>query len=71
MVKTKDTANRHLEKVIALCSDMLELADMGDHYRLDDGCGVVFGSLRDSAYKIRKLAKDELTRHVNGRKKGA
>ncbi len=68
MVKKQDTANRNLEKVIALCSEMLELADLGDNYRVDDGCGVVFGSLRDSAYKLRKLAKDELSRHEIKRK---
>jgi hypothetical protein len=63
MVKPAGNANRNLETVIALCSEMLELADLGDHYRADDGCGVVFGWLRDSAYKIRRLAKDELARH--------
>jgi hypothetical protein len=67
MAKTQKTANRNLEKVIALCSEMLELADLGDNYRLDDGCGVVFGSMRDSAYKIRQLARDELARHEAGR----
>ncbi len=69
MAKTQETANRNLEKVIALCSEMLELSDLGDHYRPDDGCGVVFGSMRDSAYKIRQLAKDELARHEAGRRK--
>lgn len=59
----KSTADRNLEKVIAYCAEMLELADLGDNYRNDDGCGVVFGALRDSAYKIRKLARDELARH--------
>ncbi len=69
MVKVHETANRNLDKVIALCSEMLELADLGDHYRPDDGCGVVFGTLRDSAYKIRSLAKEELARHESGRRK--
>lgn len=69
MTKKQETANRNLEKVIGLCSEMLELADLGDHYRPDDGCGVVFGTMRDSAYKIRRLAKDELARHESGRKK--
>jgi len=69
MVKTQDNANQNLERLIALCSEMLELADLGDHYRLDDGCGIVFGSLRDSAYKIRNQAKEELARHQRSRKK--
>ncbi len=63
MAKIQETANKNLEKVIALCSEMLELADLGDNYRPDDGCGVVYGIIRDSAYRIRALAKDELARH--------
>ncbi len=63
MAKSEDLANKNIEKVIALCNEMLELADFGDNYRLDDGCGVVFGALRDSAYKIRTQAKKELLKH--------
>jgi hypothetical protein len=63
MQEPNECANRHLEAVIALCGEMLELADLGDHFRADYRCGVVFGTLRDSAYKIRRLAKDELHRH--------
>lgn len=63
MVKAQKSANKNLEKVIALCNEMLELADLGDYSRLDDRCGIVFGTMRDSAYKIQKLAKNELTRH--------
>lgn len=59
----KDIADKHLEKVIAYCIEMLELADLGDNYRSDDGCGIVYGALRDSAYKIKKLAENELKRH--------
>lgn len=67
MSKAQISANRNLESVIALCGEMLELADLGDYNRLDDLCGVVYGTMRDSAYKIQKLAKDELARH-EGRK---
>ncbi|MBU2513713.1 hypothetical protein KJ966_20425 [bacterium] len=66
MNKRRKLAEQNIEKVITLCTNMLELADLGDQDRLDDGCGVVFGALRDSAYKIRRLAKNELTRHKNG-----
>lgn len=67
MAKIYETANRNLEKVIALSSEMLELADLGDNFRPDNGCGIVFGTMRDSAYKIRKLAKEELARHESKR----
>lgn len=49
-----------LKKVIALCYQMLELADHGDRERSDTGSGVVYGALRDAAYKIRRLAEKEL-----------
>ncbi len=53
----------NLRKVIQLCHEMLELADYGDKCRADSGCGVVYGTLRDVAYKIRRLAKSELAQH--------
>ncbi len=67
MTDKQDAADRNLEKVIAFCAEMLELADLGDNYRTDNGCGIVFGTLRDSAYKIRRLAKDELIQHKGKR----
>jgi hypothetical protein len=42
---------------------MIELADQGDADREDTGCGVLYGVLRDSAYKIRQLAEKERERH--------
>ncbi|MCP4756444.1 MAG: hypothetical protein GY866_36735 [Proteobacteria bacterium] len=63
MAKKQEAANQNIEKVIALCNEMLELADLGENYNLDDDCGVFYGALRDAAYKIRRLAKNELVRH--------
>jgi hypothetical protein len=42
---------------------MIELANQGDTDREDTGCGVLYGVLRDSAYKIRQLAEKEKGRH--------
>jgi len=52
-----------LRKVIQLCYEMLELADHGDRFRQDIRCGVVYGALRDAAYKVRKLAEKEVAQH--------
>ncbi len=52
-----------LRRVVAISKAMLELADRGDEVRRDAGCGVVFGTLRDNAYKIRQLAEKELKKH--------
>ncbi len=43
---------------------MLSLSDKGDEVREDDGCGILYGVLRDSAYKIRKLAEAEMESHI-------
>jgi hypothetical protein len=58
-----DISDRNLKKVITICYEMLELSDHGDKFRHDDRCGVVYGTLRDAAYKIRQIAEQELTRH--------
>ncbi len=67
--KSKDIADKNLKKVTDICYEMLELADYGDKFRFDDGCGVVYGLLRDSAYKIRDMAKQELSQHNTSKKK--
>ena len=40
------------------------LADKGDIDREDTGCGILYGVLRDSAYKLKKLAEIEKKRHI-------
>ncbi|MEE4354726.1 MAG: hypothetical protein V2J25_17855 [Desulfatiglans sp.] len=47
-----------------LVEDMLKVADEGDMAREDTGCGVLYGVLRDSAFKIKKLAEDEKEAHI-------
>jgi len=60
---SRNHINRTLRKVIELCHEMLEIADHGDQFRQDQGCGIVYGTLRDSAYKIRQLAENEIKMH--------
>ncbi len=43
---------------------MLALSDKGDAAREDDGCGILYGVVRDSAYKIKKLAETEKEAHT-------
>ncbi len=42
---------------------MMLLADRGDENRQDRSCGVLYGTLRDSAYKLRSLAEQEIDIH--------
>lgn len=42
---------------------MTVLADKGDDSRQDRSCGVLYGTLRDAAYKLRGLAEQEINLH--------
>lgn len=53
-----------IRKTLDLAEEMIKLADEGDSVREDDGCGVLYGVLRDSAFRIRKLAEDERSAHI-------
>lgn len=64
----KEMTNSNLNRVIDLCYEMLELADHGDLFRVDDGCGILYGIMRDNAYKIRKLAEQEIQNHEKRKK---
>ena len=53
-----------IKKTMELTKKMLDLADEGDSIREDTGCGVLYGVVRDSAFKIRKLAEAERDAHI-------
>ena len=53
-----------IKNTIAISERMLKIADQGDMVREDSGCGILYGVLRDSAYKIRKLAEAEKIAHI-------
>jgi hypothetical protein len=57
------TYNHNIVKVLRLTRDMMLLADQGDSSRPDRSCGVLYGTLRDSAYKLRELAQAEKNQH--------
>ena len=60
--------NENLLKTIRLTREMLALADEGDRDRNDDSCGIVYGVLRDCAYRLRKLAAEECDKHKDAGK---
>ena len=55
--------NDNLRRVKKLTQEMLALADEGDRDRDDDSCGIIYGILRDSAYRLRTLTEKERQRH--------
>lgn len=56
--------NSNIRSTLSLVEKMIKLADKGDRDREDTGCGVLYGVLRDSAYKLKKLAEEEKEKHV-------
>jgi hypothetical protein len=55
--------NANLKRLLDLTREMLALADEGDRDRVDDSCGILYGILRDSAYRLRTLTEQECRRH--------
>ena len=64
-IKMKKPCDESIKKTLKMVEDMLGLADEGDAVREDTGCGVLYGVVRDSAYKIKKMAEAERDAHIN------
>ncbi len=60
--------NENLLKTLRLTREMLALADEGDRDRNDASCGIIYGILRDSAYRLRKLVEQECDNHKHAGK---
>lgn len=56
--------DENIKLTLDLVAEMIRLADLGDDYRSDSGCGILYGILRDSAYKIKKIAEEERDAHI-------
>jgi hypothetical protein len=56
--------NHHIKETLNLVNEMIKVADKGDIDREDNGCGILYGVLRDSAYKVKKLAEQEKLKHI-------
>ena len=56
--------NHNIRKTLNLVDEMIRVADEGDIEREDNGCGILYGVLRDSAYKVKKLAEQEKEKHI-------
>ena len=55
--------DRNIIKILNLTEEMISLADQGDVDREDVGCGVLYGVLRDTAYKLKRMAEEEKHSH--------
>ncbi len=53
----------HIHEALFLAKQLTLLADGGDQDSQDDGCSVLYGVIRDCAYKIRTEAERERIAH--------
>ncbi len=53
----------HLAESLAISHRLMELADSGVLDAEDDSCRVLYGVIRDAAWKIRALAEQEARNH--------
>ncbi|MFZ5449440.1 MAG: hypothetical protein ACOZFS_12455 [Thermodesulfobacteriota bacterium] len=60
----KTPSNECIRRTLELTEQMLRLAEAGDAVRQDVGCGVLYGVLRDAAYRIKRLAEAEREAHI-------
>ncbi len=56
--------DRNIKSTLQLAAEMIKLANKGDVEREDNGCGIMYGILRDSAYKLKQLAEAERKKHI-------
>ncbi len=56
--------NEHIKATFDIVQQMINLADRGDGDREDVGCGILYGTIRDAAFKIQKLAEAEMQAHM-------
>ena len=63
MKRFHNRCDQGIRRLVRLTHEMIHLADHGDAQRDDVGCGILFGFVRDCAYKIRSLAQTELDEH--------
>jgi len=56
--------NKHILDALDLACRLTILADEGETDAQDDSCVVLYGVIRDCAYKIRKLAEQERDAHI-------
>ncbi len=58
------SCDENIKATFQLVEKMIELANQGDADREDAGCGVLYGVLRDAAYRVKKLAEQEKKTHI-------
>lgn len=58
------SCDKNIKNTLNITQEMIKVADKGDIDREDIGCGILYGVLRDAAYKVKKLAEKEKEAHI-------
>ncbi len=61
----KKKCDRNIQKTLDLAEKMILLAHQGDEAREDSSCGVLYGTLLDAGYKLKRLALREKQAHIS------
>ncbi len=59
----KQSCNEHIRESLDLVRNLIILADEGERDSNDDGCRLLYGVIRDCAYKIKNEAERERLAH--------
>ncbi len=60
----RKSCDENIKNTLKLANKMISLAEEGNVDIEDNGCGILYGVLLDSAYKIRKIAEVEKEAHI-------
>lgn len=60
----KKECDINIAQTIDLAHEMIRLAHTGYEQREDPGCGILYGILLDSGYRLLELAQKEKQAHV-------
>jgi len=64
----KQLCNEHIKESLDLVRSLIILADEGERDSSDDGCRLLYGVIRDCAYKIKNEAERERSVHQTNNK---
>ena len=55
--------DKNIQRTLKLTHEMILLANQGDADREDTACGILYGVMRDAAYKLQQMAETEKKNH--------
>ncbi len=60
----KKECDINIAQTISIAREMIKLAQKGYEQREDPGCGILYGILLDSGYKLLDIAQKEKQAHI-------